>query len=167
MVEIRYEDAPWFKSIFRQRCKWVPVFLNYIFQAGMNTTQRVDSMNSFFDNYLRSKSTLAEFVVNFESGLSRIWQREHYLDHKDKTTTHVLILDLELEKQFCRVYTNKKFYRFKYEIRQSWNLTCVFRLQLDDNTKVYEVQDMSENSFGVQYKVNLKQFYCICKKTEA
>lgn len=31
MVEIRYEDAPWFKSIFRQRCKWVPVFLNYRF----------------------------------------------------------------------------------------------------------------------------------------
>ena len=130
----------------------------------MKITQRIDSMNSFFWQLFQIKSTLAEFVVNFEYGLSRIWQIEHYLDHKDKSTTQVLISDLELEMQFCCVYTNKIFYRFQYEIRQSWNLTCVFRLQLDDNTKFYEVQDMFGNSFGVQYKVDLKQFYYICKK---
>ncbi|XP_078181731.1 protein FAR-RED IMPAIRED RESPONSE 1-like [Carex rostrata] len=167
MVEIGYEDAPWFKSIFRQRRKWVPVYLNDRFWAGMNTTQRVESMNSFFDNYLRSKSTLAEFVVNFESGLSRIWQREHYLDHKDKSTTPVLISDLELEKQFCRVYTNEIFYKFQDEIRNSLNLTCVFRFHLDDNTKVYEVQDIGGNIFDVQYKADLKEVFCICKKFEA
>lgn len=128
MVEIGYEDPPWFKSIFRQRRKWVPVYLNDRFWAVMNTTQKIESMNSFFDNYHKSKSTLAEFVVNFEFGLSRIWQREHYLDLKDKSTTHVLISDLELENQFCRVYTNEIFYRFQHEIRQSLNLTCVFRV---------------------------------------
>ena len=149
MVEIGYEDAPWFKSIFRQRRKWVPVFLNDRFWAGMNTTQRVESMNVFFDNYLRSKATLAEFVVNFESGLSRIWEREHFMDHKDKTTTPVLISDLEFEKQFCSLYTNTIFYRFQHEVRQSVNLTCVFKLQLEDSTKVYEVQDIFENIFEV------------------
>ena len=28
MIEIRNEDDAWFKSIFKKRRKWVPVFLN-------------------------------------------------------------------------------------------------------------------------------------------
>ena len=133
----------------------------------MNTTQRVESMNAFFDNFLRAKSTLAEFVVNFEAGLNEIWQREHYMDHKDKSTTPVLISQLDFEKQFCTIYTNSIFYKFQHEVRESLNLTCVLKLHLDEYTKVYEVQDLFGNKFEVQYNGPLTEFFCICKKFES
>jgi hypothetical protein len=75
--ELGYQDNVWFKSIFYLRDKWVPTHMNDRFWAGMTSTQRVESMNNFLNKYLKYKATLGEFVVPFEEGLKRIWEREH------------------------------------------------------------------------------------------
>ncbi|KAL6566440.1 hypothetical protein OROGR_002055 [Orobanche gracilis] len=58
MIELyRLQENEWLTSLFDERRRWVPVYLKSTFWAGMSTTQRSESMNSFFDGYVNSKTT--------------------------------------------------------------------------------------------------------------
>ena len=54
---------------YEERERWVPAFLNSNFFVGMSSTQRLKSMNVFFDSYLHSSTTLKVFVEQFENAL--------------------------------------------------------------------------------------------------
>ena len=41
---------------------WVPAYVKHLFWAGMKTTQRVESINSFFDQFVHKHTHLYEFV---------------------------------------------------------------------------------------------------------
>jgi transposase-like protein len=48
MIEdFELRDNEWLKGLFDERFRWVPVYLRDTFWAGMSTTQRSESMNSF------------------------------------------------------------------------------------------------------------------------
>jgi hypothetical protein len=64
-----YQDNSWFKDLFEMRNRWVPAHLSDTFWAGMTTTQRVESMNKFLNNYLRKRESLADFIENFDKGI--------------------------------------------------------------------------------------------------
>lgn len=49
---------------------WVPAFVNKHFWAGMSSTQWSESMNAFFDKYVNSKTTLKQFVEQYENSLT-------------------------------------------------------------------------------------------------
>jgi hypothetical protein len=49
----------------------VLTYLKDTFWAEMSTTQRSESINSFFDGYVYSQTTLKEFVDQFDNGLRR------------------------------------------------------------------------------------------------
>ncbi|XP_021716831.1 protein FAR-RED IMPAIRED RESPONSE 1-like [Chenopodium quinoa] len=53
-----------------ERAMWVPAFVKHLFWAGMKTTQRVESIHSFFDGYLSKHTLLHEFVERYEEALS-------------------------------------------------------------------------------------------------
>ena len=40
---------------------WVPTYVKQLFWAGMRTTQRVESMNLFFDQFITRHARLYEF----------------------------------------------------------------------------------------------------------
>ncbi|GAV78327.1 hypothetical protein CFOL_v3_21795 [Cephalotus follicularis] len=63
MVE-RFEvnDNEWLQSIYND-------YMRDTFFAGMSTTQRSESINSFFDKYVGRKTTLKEFVDQYKVGL--------------------------------------------------------------------------------------------------
>jgi uncharacterized protein YkwD len=42
----------------------VPAYMKDTFWAGMNTTQRSESMNSFFDGYVHSQPHLRNLLIN-------------------------------------------------------------------------------------------------------
>ncbi|KAJ3685414.1 hypothetical protein LUZ61_014578 [Rhynchospora tenuis] len=48
----------WLADMFDMRSMWVPVYLNNHFWAGMRSTQRSESINSFLDRFVNSKTTL-------------------------------------------------------------------------------------------------------------
>jgi hypothetical protein len=66
MVDIGYQNDPWFIFLHNIRAKWISAFLNHRFWAGMITTQRAESMNNFVNKFSRKKSTLADFIVHFD-----------------------------------------------------------------------------------------------------
>lgn len=41
----------WLGDMYNERNMWVPAYMNNYFWAGMKTTQRVESINSFFDGF--------------------------------------------------------------------------------------------------------------------
>ncbi|KAL2943937.1 Protein FAR-RED IMPAIRED RESPONSE 1 [Bienertia sinuspersici] len=49
-------------GIYKEREWWIPPYMKDMFWAGMRSTQWVESMNSFFDKYLKKQTRLYEFV---------------------------------------------------------------------------------------------------------
>ncbi|XP_041016202.1 protein FAR1-RELATED SEQUENCE 5-like [Juglans microcarpa x Juglans regia] len=70
------QENVWLQSLYVERTHWVPVFLKEYFWAGMSTTQRRESMNTFFDGYVHAKTNLKEFVDQFDNALRKKIENE-------------------------------------------------------------------------------------------
>ncbi|RYQ94713.1 hypothetical protein Ahy_B08g089649 [Arachis hypogaea] len=69
---LRNEDT----HMFADRHMWVPVFFKDEFWAGMRSTQHSESMHSIFDKYLNSKSSLLQFVRQYQNRVIDKEQKE-------------------------------------------------------------------------------------------
>ncbi|XP_052192352.1 protein FAR1-RELATED SEQUENCE 5-like [Diospyros lotus] len=59
-------ENDWLSGLYKERDRWVPCFLETSFWVGMSTTQWSESMNIFFDGYVHSKTSLKQFVEQYE-----------------------------------------------------------------------------------------------------
>jgi MULE transposase domain len=167
MKEIGYENDTWFKKLFTIRDKWIPVYLNHRFWAGMTTTQRAESMNAFLSKYLRKKSTLGQFVVQFECALKRLFEREIEADHESKYKSPKLFSSLPMEMQLRDSYTNYIFYKCQEEIMHCANLTSKLSMEVD-GVSVYLVTDYYfDRDFEVKFNTVSKNVECICQLFES
>ncbi|KAG6480028.1 hypothetical protein ZIOFF_063505 [Zingiber officinale] len=81
MIEhFNLENNDWLKSLYEQRNKWIPVYVKDKFWAGMSTSQRSESMNAFFDEYVHSKTSLKQFVEQYDNALKKKIEKEKHLD---------------------------------------------------------------------------------------
>lgn len=48
---------------------WVPAYFKDVFTAGMSSSQRSESINSFFDGYVHAMTPLNEFTVQYDKAL--------------------------------------------------------------------------------------------------
>ncbi|KAK1591500.1 hypothetical protein Q3G72_008684 [Acer saccharum] len=55
-------DNTWLQSVYEMRAKWVPVFVNHVFSAGMTNSQRVETCHGFFKRW--TKTAKYERVVD-------------------------------------------------------------------------------------------------------
>ena len=56
----------WLNGLYGEKNRWVPCFVKNSFWAEISTTQCSESMNTFFDGYVNSKTTLKQFVEKYE-----------------------------------------------------------------------------------------------------
>jgi transposase-like protein len=70
----------WLNMLYSEQTFWVSEYMKDTFWARMTTTQRSESMNSFFDNYVHEQTTLKEFVDQFDNALKRMVEREAHVD---------------------------------------------------------------------------------------
>ncbi|GLT62426.1 hypothetical protein SLA2020_350650 [Shorea laevis] len=103
------KDNAWLCGLYSERTHWIPAYLKDTFWAGMRTTQRSESMNAFFDNYVHSRSTLKEFVDQFDNALRRKIENEKTADFNSFNATIPCISHYAIEKKFQELYTNAKF----------------------------------------------------------
>ena len=80
-----------------------------IFWASMSTTQRSESMNAFFDGYVNLKTTLKQFVEQYDSALRSKMVKETKADFKSCNKLYDCLPVYRFEKQFREAYTNAKF----------------------------------------------------------
>ncbi|XP_042460123.1 protein FAR-RED IMPAIRED RESPONSE 1-like [Zingiber officinale] len=115
--EFNLENNDWLKSLYKERNTWIPVYVKDQFWAGMSTSQRSESMNAFFDDYVHSKTSLKQFVEQYDSALKKKIKSEKHLDFVSFNSIMPLILGHPIERQFQNAYTNNLFKLFQDEIR--------------------------------------------------
>lgn len=113
----KLESNEWLHDLYDERERWVPVYVKDVFQAGMSTTQRSESMNSFFDGYVNSKTTLKHFVEQYDNALANKVAKESQEDFNSYNSTYPCITDYEMEKQLQNIYKNSKFKEFQQEVK--------------------------------------------------
>ncbi|VFR01855.1 unnamed protein product [Cuscuta campestris] len=109
-------DNEWLAEMFFWRERWVPCYLRTSFWAGMSSTQRSESMNAFFDGYVHSKTTLKQFVDQYDRALRKKMEMEFQADASSFTKMIPCVTMYEMEKQLQDVYTISKFKEFQTEI---------------------------------------------------
>ncbi|CAJ2653121.1 unnamed protein product [Trifolium pratense] len=114
--DFELQDNEWLKGIFHERNRWVPVYVKDTFWAGMSTTQRSESMNSFFDGYVNSKTSLKQFVEQYDNALRDKIEKENKADFDSFNTVIACLSHFGFESQFQKAFTNAKFQEFQEEV---------------------------------------------------
>ncbi|KAH7557409.1 hypothetical protein JRO89_XS11G0149800 [Xanthoceras sorbifolium] len=96
-----------FQSLYEIGSKWVPVFVNHIFSAGMSTSQRAESCHSFFKKYVSKKNSLMDFILRFNRALAHQRYEELIADHTDSNGTLMLKSQWSMENQMAELYTQR------------------------------------------------------------
>ncbi|KAL2475040.1 Protein FAR1-RELATED SEQUENCE [Abeliophyllum distichum] len=109
-----YENN-WLSGLYKDRSRWVPCFLKTSFWARMSTTQRSEGINAFFDGYVHSKTSLKQFVEQYERAMKSKVEKEFHADFKSFSQIVPCATKYEMEKQFQETYTITKFREFQEE----------------------------------------------------
>ena len=94
----------------------MPCYVKNYFWAGMSTTQRSESMNVFFDGYVHSKTSLKQFVEQYENALRNKVEKETRADADSFSKQIPTVTHYMLERQIQKVYTLSKFKEFQGEL---------------------------------------------------
>ncbi|KAL4328885.1 hypothetical protein AHAS_Ahas13G0244800 [Arachis hypogaea] len=98
--EYDLRNSRWLNDMFADRHMWVPLFFKDEFWTGMRSTQRSESMDAIFDKYLNSKSSLLQFVRQYQNCLIDKEQKEFECDTTDLRGIIPCVSSSPIEKQF-------------------------------------------------------------------
>ncbi|XP_042950256.1 protein FAR-RED IMPAIRED RESPONSE 1-like [Carya illinoinensis] len=145
------------ESLYSGHTYWVPIYLKNIFWVGMNTTQRNESMNAFFDGYVHLETTLKEFVDQFDNALRKNVGNEIVADFHLFNCTIPCISHLPLEKKFQAMYTNSKFKEVQSEVMRIIYSHCVI-IKIEGAITTYQVNDQREVEDDIK-KLTLQAYF--------
>nr|KAJ0198302.1 hypothetical protein LSAT_V11C700351870 [Lactuca sativa] len=118
------ENCCWIIDMYNQRKHWVKAYLKDVFFAGMTTSGRSESIHSFFDGFVNSKTMLNEFVVQYDKAVESRRAVEEDEDFKTMNSKPILSSVHPIEAKAGECYTKKIFDIFKKEwIEATQNLT--------------------------------------------
>ncbi|XP_028074239.1 protein FAR-RED IMPAIRED RESPONSE 1-like [Camellia sinensis] len=144
-------------------------WLGDVFWAGMSTTQRSESMNAFFDGYVNSKTTLKQFVEQYDHALRSKVEKEMKADLKSRNKLYDCLTVYEFEKQFRVTYTNAKFKEVQVELKRL--LYCRANLVKEEGAMcTYHVKEavlvgekMKTVEFVVYFNATECELHCMCR----
>ena len=164
------EENDWLSGLYHERYRWVPAFVKDIFWAGMSTTQRSESMHAFFDGYINSKTTLKQFVEQYDTALSRKVQLEAEEDARCFNVYIPRVTPYEFERQFQEAYTIAKFKEFQNEI--AGKIRCdVSSVKVGDQFSDFDVDEdvivgedkIKPITFHVHFNETSREASCNCR----
>ncbi|XP_039137519.1 protein FAR1-RELATED SEQUENCE 5-like [Dioscorea cayenensis subsp. rotundata] len=113
------DEKHWLSKMYNIRNKWVSLYWQDIFTAGMTTTQRSESINSFFDGFVNAQTALDEFVVQYDKALLARRNAEENEDFKTLNSVPNYHTSHPIERHAGEVYTRVVFNIFQVELRES------------------------------------------------
>ncbi|RYQ95807.1 protein FAR1-RELATED SEQUENCE 5-like [Arachis hypogaea] len=69
MDEYNLHNTTWLSDIYDDRCMWVPIYFKSKFWATMRSMQRSKNMHVFYSGFLYSRTSLVQFVHEYENVL--------------------------------------------------------------------------------------------------
>ncbi|XP_021758958.1 protein FAR-RED IMPAIRED RESPONSE 1-like [Chenopodium quinoa] len=175
------ESNEWLCGLFEERHMWVPAFMKEFFWAGMKTTQRVESINSFFDGFVNRKTRLFEFPRQYTRAMTKRVNDEVAADDNCSKYLRRLISGFKLEKVFQRLYTDTKFQEVQTELFRLMYCYCRDERRLLDNVVQYLLEDRvwivpagqshevltdRRRFYRVTFDTSTKEVECDCRKFE-
>ncbi|XP_074361542.1 protein FAR1-RELATED SEQUENCE 5-like [Apium graveolens] len=153
------------------RTQWIGAYTKQHFSAGMTTTSRSESINSFFDEYVQSSTGLKEFIKNSQKALETQYLKEVKADYDSEQLERRLVLHSSLEMHASEIYTKEMFKRFQKELMKS---TCYIVNNVKNNgtymSKLYLVEKATlPEKCRKKYRVTVfmyEKIECSCKKFE-
>lgn len=161
---------------------WIPAYLKHYFWAGMKTTQRSESINSFFDAYVSRKTKLHQFVQQYFVAMAERMSAEKQADVDSSRFTKKLVTTLQVEKIFQRVYTHGKFCDFQIECMKTFyvhqinqkhvdseqlEVTLTDRIWVIDPNTMKEIPTECRKSYKVHFNVKTNEARCNCQMFES
>ena len=108
MVEnLGLNENRWVTEIYGKRKRWVEAYLRGKFFAGMRSTQRCESINTYLNRFLKICLQLYEFVQQFDRVILRIRQNEAKAEFELNNSSHVFQPSYPYLKIMLRWYTRK------------------------------------------------------------
>ncbi|XP_021776441.1 protein FAR-RED IMPAIRED RESPONSE 1-like [Chenopodium quinoa] len=120
---------------------WVPAFMKHHFWAGMKTTQRVESINIFFDGYVNRNTLLHEFPVKYNRAMTKCVRDENDADARCSKYERRLVSGFKVEKMFQKIYTDTKFQEIQKECSLLMYVYPREERILQDNVVQYLLED--------------------------
>ncbi|KAK2980393.1 hypothetical protein RJ640_014566 [Escallonia rubra] len=162
IAKFNLREDEWFQSLYTDRKFWVPTFIRDISFAGLSTASRSESLNSFFDKYVHSESSLKDFVEQYKAVLQDRYEEQAKADFDAWHETPELKSPSPFEKQMSLVYTHEIFKKFQVEVLGA--AACHLKKEREDeSTVIYSVKDFEDNQdFSVEWNESKSEIGCSC-----
>lgn len=156
----------WFKLLYADRNRWIPACMKNIFLAGMSTRQTPDGINSFLDKYIQRKTSLKEFLDQYNTFIRDKFEEEARADFETLHKQPGLRSPSPFGKQMAALYTHAVFKKFQVEVLGV--VACHPKKEsVDGETEVFKVQDFEEGQdFLVEWNEAISDISCSCRSFE-
>jgi hypothetical protein len=161
------QDNQWLKKIYSIRAKWIPSYVRHNFCAGMSTTQRSESMNKFFKDFLNSSTPLSKFVKQYDKALDARYNKEREKNVKTRNSKPLLRTLYPMEEEASKIYTRKVFRKFQDELVGS-QIFIAEKVEFSVEVPTYKIHEIHKEkpNYYVTFDVNSKEAKCSCHMFE-
>ncbi|XP_038717223.1 protein FAR1-RELATED SEQUENCE 5-like [Tripterygium wilfordii] len=118
IAKFHLTDNGWLKIMYDLSEIWVPIYVKNFFWVGMSSTQRSEGVNAFLDGYVNSKTTLRQFVEQYNNALRDKAEKESKVDFNSFNKQLKCATSYGMEKQILNLYTQNKFKEFQNELTE-------------------------------------------------
>ncbi|XP_021754070.1 protein FAR1-RELATED SEQUENCE 6-like [Chenopodium quinoa] len=168
MKHFELEENEWLGDLFEERHMWVPAFMKEHFWAGMKTTQRVESINSFFDGFVNRKTKLYEFPEKYTRAMGRRVKAEYEADARCGKYLRRLVSGFYVEQFFRDIYTDTKFQEIEIECCRLMHCSGREERALEGNLIQYLLEDrvwIIPEGKSEEEITDRRRFYCVLFNT--
>ncbi|XP_021769520.1 protein FAR1-RELATED SEQUENCE 5-like [Chenopodium quinoa] len=137
----KVETDYWLEGLFIERHIWVPAFVKHMFWVGMRTTQRIESIHSFFYGYLRKHTLLSEFVERYCEALEVRAISEKRADDNNSRFVRQPTTAFPAESVLRKIYTDAKFKEVQRECSRMLYVTNLDKRQISDTLNEHSLED--------------------------
>ncbi|XP_026431393.1 protein FAR1-RELATED SEQUENCE 5-like [Papaver somniferum] len=115
------EIKKWLSTLYNKCEHWALVYTRDVFCADTYTTQRSESINSYFDGFLRRDMSLCEFVRHYLRTVVARREAKNNMDYDTIYICPVLRFCMCIEKDAALVYTKTVFTKFQKQLTECFS----------------------------------------------
>ncbi|KAL8491495.1 hypothetical protein ACS0TY_023201 [Phlomoides rotata] len=125
----------------------------------MISTQRSEGMNAYFDDFVHSRSTLKQFMQQYDIAMGNKIQKEFQADFQSKNKVIKCISEFQWEGHFQATYTNSIFTLVQEQVKHTMYCHVLER-------SIHHITFLKEFTYTVEWKPREEYINCNCRKFE-